>query len=259
MSNKGLPSGLTVLLSALVAANGLLFAWGQGWLGGQPGSTQREPARLAAQVNPERLKLLSPEAASAAKRPLQCREIGAFSDEAGLQAAETALQEQMGLLPGQWQRQERRQPGQWVLATRAANDASDLARKRTTLERADVKPLRSQNLLGESEASWLLGRYDSVEAVQAEQARLREKGLRLLRVVPMRLPSSSQWLRLPALTEVQLKARHPAWPGGLRPCTPAANGAQASAGSGAASASAASASAASASAVPEVTASAASR
>ncbi|MFY8018387.1 MAG: hypothetical protein ACOVN9_09735, partial [Inhella sp.] len=68
MSYKGLPYGLTVLLSALVAANGLLFAWGQGWLGGQPGSTQREPARLAAQVNPERLKLLSPEAASAASR-----------------------------------------------------------------------------------------------------------------------------------------------------------------------------------------------
>jgi hypothetical protein len=230
MSNKGLPSGLTVLLSALVAANGLLFAWGQGWLGGQPGSTQREPARLAAQVSPERLQLLSPEAASAAKRPLQCREIGAFSDEAGLQAAETALQEQMGLLPGQWQRQERRLPGQWILATRAADHASDLARKRTTLERADVKPLRSQNLLGESEASWLLGRYDSVEAVQAEQARLREKGLRLLRIVPMRLPSSSQWLRLPALTEVQLKASHPAWPGGLRPCaTPTAPAALASA------------------------------
>jgi hypothetical protein len=220
-TKKGLPSLLTVLLSALVAANALLFAWGQGWLGGQPGSKQREPGRLAAQHNPERLQLLSPAAASAALRPLQCREIGAFNDEASLLAAEAALQDRLQLQPGQWQRQERNQPGQWVLATRPAADEADLARKRGTLERAEVKPLRSQNLLGEGDPSWLLGRFDSEEAVRAEQARLREKGLRLLRIVPMRLPSSSQWLVLPSLSENQLKQSHPAWPGGLRPCTAA--------------------------------------
>ncbi len=219
-TKKGLPSLLTVLLSALLAANALLFAWGQGWLGGQPGSIQREPARLAAQHNPERLQLLSPEAASSALRPLQCREIGAFQDEASLQAAEAALQQRLQLQPGQWQRQERGQPGQWVLATRAAEDEADLARKRATLERAEAKPIRSQNLLGEREPSWLLGRFDSEEAVRTEQARLREKGLRLLRIVPMRLPSSSQWLLLPSLSEKQLKQSHPAWPGGLRPCAP---------------------------------------
>jgi hypothetical protein len=235
MTKKGLPSLLTVLLSALVAANGLLFAWGQGWLGGQPGSTQREPARLAAQVKPERLELLSPEAASTAMRPLQCREIGAFSDEAALQAAEKALQENLQLLPGQWQRQERRQAGQWVLATRAAEGEADLERKRATLERAGIKPLRSQNLLGEAEPSWLLGRFESEDAVQAEQARLREKGLRLLRALPMRLPSSSLWLRLPALSEAQLKLSHPAWPGGFRPCAMPAAGAIPAAASAAAS------------------------
>lgn len=53
----------------LIVANGVFWAWTQGWLGATsapPGARQREPERLQQQVRPETLMVLSPRAASAA-------------------------------------------------------------------------------------------------------------------------------------------------------------------------------------------------
>lgn len=229
MSRRGL-GGLGVLLLALLAAHALLWAWGQGWLGGNPGSAQREPARLAAQQNPQRWQLLSPEAASAARQPLQCREIGVFNDEAALQAAETALQQHLKLPPGSWQRSPRELPGVYLLATQTARNAADGQRRRAQLERAGISEFRPQNLMGEREASWVLSRHDSEAQAQALLQQLRkDKDLRELRVVTQRISTTQWWLRLPGLTVAQTRATHPAWPGGLRPCTPDAPPAAASA------------------------------
>lgn len=211
-----LSRGLGIALLVLLALHGLLWAWGQGVLGGNPGSTQREPGRLDLQQQPERFQLLGPEAASAAMRPLQCREIGVFTDDAQLLAAEQAISSLLKLPPSSWQRVERTTPGVWLLATGRNRDP---IRVRTQLERAGLSDFRPQALLGEPDASWVLGRFDSEEAAQAEQRRLaRDKGLVALRVVTQRLPGQQRWLRLPALEDRMLKADHPAWPGGLRPC-----------------------------------------
>ena len=54
------------LLVLLLAANLLFFGWARGWFGAAwppPGHSQREPERLAAQANPDRLVLLGPDAA----------------------------------------------------------------------------------------------------------------------------------------------------------------------------------------------------
>lgn len=208
---------LTVTLIALLGANGLLFAYGRGWLGGNPGSAQREPQRLAAQQHAERFQLLTPAEVAAARQPLQCREIGAFGDEATLQAAEAALRDKLELAEGSWQRLERTQPGVYLLATRAPRDRADQIRLRTAVERAGVSDFRPQSLMGERDSSWVLGRFDSEAAAQAEQRRLASPALPL-RVVTQRVAVSQWWLRLPALTTAQTKAVHPAWPGGLRPC-----------------------------------------
>lgn len=212
---------LGVVLLALLGLHGLLWAWGQGWLGGNPGSAQREPARLEQQLHPERWQLLGPEAASAALQPLQCREIGVFADEAALQAAEVALREHLKLPPGSWERQQRALPGVYLLATQTARNAADSARRRAQLERAGISDFRPQALMGEREPSWVLSRHDTEAQAQAALAQLRnDRGLRELRVVTQRLGTTQWWLRLPGLTAGQLRATHPAWPGGLRPCTP---------------------------------------
>ncbi len=209
---------LGVVLLALLALHGLLWAWGQGFLGGNPGSAQREPARLEQQQHPERWQLLSPEAASAALQPLQCREIGVFADEAALQAAETALLEHLKLQPGSWQRQPRAVPGVYLLASQSSRNAAEVARRRAQVERAGVSDFRPQNLMGEREPSWVIGRYDSEAEAQAALQQWRARGLGELRVVTQRLATTQWWLRLPGLTAGQLRATHPDWPGGLRPC-----------------------------------------
>ena len=56
-----------VIVLLLLAANGLMFAWQQGWLGGaSPTLQDREPERLKRQVNPDLLRVLPPASASAA-------------------------------------------------------------------------------------------------------------------------------------------------------------------------------------------------
>ena len=60
---------LRALLAVLLLANALYFGWARGWFAPTwpaPGASESEPARLAAQVAPERVTVLSPAAASAA-------------------------------------------------------------------------------------------------------------------------------------------------------------------------------------------------
>lgn len=231
---------LTVTVLALASANALLLAYGQGWLGGNPGSAQREPQRLAAQLQPERLEILSAEEAARVRQPLVCREIGVLADEAALQAAEAALRDRLGLGDGAWQRQERALPGVYLLATRSAPTEADAQRQRALLARAGIDAIRPQSVMGEARSSWVLSRHDSEAEAQAALVALRAKGL-ALRVVTQRLPVTQQWLRVPALTAQQAKLTHPAWPGGLRPCDDAAPAVAAAASAASAAPSAASA------------------
>lgn len=58
---------LRAALVLLVLANGLFLAWTQSWLAPvwpPPGDAGREPQRLAMQVNPQEIRVLSPVAAS---------------------------------------------------------------------------------------------------------------------------------------------------------------------------------------------------
>jgi len=98
---------LRTLVVLLLVANGAFFAWSQGWLDAVTGSArgEREPARLAAQVRPDDVKLLSPRAASAALAAAAtggpvCLEAGPFTG-AELEAAERRL---ATLPPGSWSR-----------------------------------------------------------------------------------------------------------------------------------------------------------
>ena len=85
---------LRALLAVLLLANALYFGWARGWFAptwAPPGSSEREPARLAAQVAPERIAVLSPAAASAAIQAAQSRPACAPPAAAdGAQAAASA-------------------------------------------------------------------------------------------------------------------------------------------------------------------------
>ena len=75
---------LRALLAALLLANLVFFGWARGWFAPTwpaPRASQHEPGRLAAQVAPERVTVLSAAAASAALLSAQqdaaCRQAAA--------------------------------------------------------------------------------------------------------------------------------------------------------------------------------------
>lgn len=101
---------LRAALVLLVLANGLFLAWTQSWLAPvwpPPGDAGREPQRLAMQVNPQEIRVLSPvaasDAAAAARAARQrCLEAGPF--EASALAEAEALLTAAGLEDGRWLR-----------------------------------------------------------------------------------------------------------------------------------------------------------
>lgn len=121
---------MRTLLALLLAANVAVFTWAQGWLDPflpAPGQAQREPARLANQINPGAVRVLpsnttavAGEGAGDARTALRCLEVGPFGlvDAA---AAEAALESAGlgGATAGTWER-DVRGPGQvWLRVPRA--------------------------------------------------------------------------------------------------------------------------------------------
>ncbi|MBL8343067.1 MAG: hypothetical protein JNL30_16490 [Rubrivivax sp.] len=116
---------LRTLLLLLLLANAAVFAWTHGWLDPlvpPPGSTEREPARLAAQVNADAVRVVpaSPRGAqqeAAPRAATRCLEIGPFGLVDAAQAEATL--EAAGLAAGTWER-DLREPGQmWLRVPRA--------------------------------------------------------------------------------------------------------------------------------------------
>jgi hypothetical protein len=95
---------LRALVVLMLLANALFFAWTQGWLAAwvaAPMLGERDPARLAAQLRPETISVLTPRAASAALQAAraasiaagegeQCVQLGPYADSDG-QAVEQQL------------------------------------------------------------------------------------------------------------------------------------------------------------------------
>ncbi len=99
---------MRLLVALLVLANALFLVWTQGWIDGLVGiraTGDREPERLAQQVKPEAMRIVSPEAlaaqvvaaeATTAQARTPCLEAGPF-DARTLGPAEAAL---AATLPG---------------------------------------------------------------------------------------------------------------------------------------------------------------
>jgi hypothetical protein len=116
---------LRALLLLLLVANAGVFAWTRGWLDPlvpPPGSADREPARPAAQVRPESVRVLPVQVAREAREATQraaprCVEIGPFGLVDAARAEATL--EAAGLAAGTWER-DLREPGQmWLRLPRA--------------------------------------------------------------------------------------------------------------------------------------------
>jgi hypothetical protein len=225
---------LRALLLLLVLANGLFFAWTRGafapgWP--PPSHGEREPGRLAAQLHPELVVVMTPGAASAALAAaaaasaaarLVCLEAGPFN-EAEVVAAEAVLAA-AALPAGSWQREQVELASAWMVyfGRFADSDArrtkeEELRRLKLSVEHVKTPPELVPGLM--------LGRYDSRDAADAALAQLTQRGVRTARVVALPTPPPQHWLRAeradPEL-QARLAALQPPLAGnGFLPCAKA--------------------------------------
>jgi len=244
---------LAVLL--LLLANAGYYAWSagllQGW--GLGPVSDAEPQRLEQQVEPQKLRLLTPQTASPAAAPASAVPArpastasspasapgapasGASIAAAAAAAPQPALCLQAGTFdarqadalraslaawaPGSWQLEETAVAGRWMVYMGRFPDEEIVARKRGELRALKIDYDRPGPAL---EPGLSLGRFSSEEAAQRGLAQLASQGVRTARVVQERPDATAYTLRLPAVDDAlrpRLEALQPALSGkALRPC-----------------------------------------
>lgn len=210
----------------LILVNGVYFAWSQGLLyayGFAPVS-QSEPNRVAEQIRPEAIHVLTPlEAkradaqAQAELAPTECLVAGPFDDA---QAASLRQALEANLSPGSWQLDAVNVPGRWIVYMGKFANAELLAKKRGELAamRLVAQTLNNPDM----EPGLSLGGFDTEEQAAAEMAKLSLRGIRTAKVVQERQEGRQNQLKLPVVlpqTKQRLDVLKPALAGrALRSC-----------------------------------------
>jgi hypothetical protein len=225
---------LRLLVLLLLLANGGFYAWTQGWLAPfWPGPVdQREPGRLAAQVRPELITVLTPKAASAAVAAVAaaaseptatvCLEAGPFTDTTVVAAEETLSQYSVPV--GSVAREAVALQFTWGVVMGRYPDRETMLAKAAELKKLGVK--YDELSAPASLAPGLrLGNFSDKYGAEAALNALTQKGVRTARVTPLPTGPMQQWLRA-AQADAELQTRLRSLPNdrlgaGFRPCAPA--------------------------------------
>ncbi len=201
---------LRLLALALLLANGVYFAWTSGMLRayGLAPAQQSEPQRLAQQIKPDALRVLSAAEASKAEAqaqadlaPKECQQAGPFDDT---QAAALRRALDAALPAGTWQLDAVAVPARWIIYMGKYPNADALAKKRAEIVAMNLKIETLEN--PELEIGLSLGNFPTQAAAAAELTRLNQRGIHTAKVVQERAEGHANQLTLPALTEAA-KAR----------------------------------------------------
>ena len=204
---------LRLLALALVLANAGFLAWSQGWLAdyGFAPAVQAEPQRLAQQLRPEAMRLLSAaearqldgsassadsggaQAVAASLPATECLQAGPFTDE---QASPLRARLQASLPTGSWSLEPGADGGRWMVYMGKYNDSDTLATKRSELRQIGVTfEVLATPAFGPGLS---LGRFGSAADAETELGKLAQRGVRSARVVQERPDVRGQLLTLPA-------------------------------------------------------------
>lgn len=202
---------LRTLALALLLANAGYFAWSQGLLAayGFKPARQAEPERLARQIRPDALQLLTPAAparlavpaAPAQPAGTACLQAGLFTER---QARLLRPRLQAGLPRGSWSLDSSGESSRWIIYMGRYISQDAMSRKRLKLEQLGLafqppaSPLLNPGLSLGSFAS----RTEAQDALDA----MGQRGLRSARIVLERPELPGLWLRLPA-ADAAMQAR----------------------------------------------------
>jgi hypothetical protein len=216
---------LSVLL--LVLANAGYYAWSHGMLAayGFAPIAQAEPQRMAQQIKPEALRILtplevqqidtgappataapvsastSPSTSTLASTPtasassaVECLQVGIFNEEQTV-----VLKERLGqaLPAGSWVLESALEPGRWMVYMGKYNNADAVTKKRGELRGLGVSFETLNNPALEPGLS--LGRFDSQAAADADLVRIAKKGVKTAKVIQERAEQRGQRLKLAAV------------------------------------------------------------
>ena len=198
------------LVLLLLLLNAAYFAWSRNLLRpyGFAPVQQAETFRLAQQIRPESVRILSVEearqAAAATQNapgPVDCLQAGPFNDtqtEVLRQVAESVLP------PGSWLFDATIEPARWIVYMGKYPDPQTLARKRSELASLNLRfePLTNRSL----DYGLSLGGFDTEARARIELANLGQRGVRTAVVVQERPESRGTVFRIPAVNET-VKAR----------------------------------------------------
>lgn len=198
---------LRLAVLVLILANAAYFAWSQHLLApwGLAPAQQSEPQRLAQQIKPEAVRILSAEEArrlDTAAPPArgECLQAGPLDD-----AQAAALKQALQSWPsGSWSMEPVVEPPRWIVYMGKYPGADSVARKKAELRQLGVsfEPLANADL----EPGVSLGGHASEAEANRQREVLAERGVRSARVVQERAEMRGQMLKLPALDD-SLRAR----------------------------------------------------
>ena len=198
---------LRLLVLVLLLANAAYFAWGQGLLAayGFAPARQSEPERLAQQIRPEAMQLVtnnSParssdtaavSAAAAPSAATQCVQVGVFTEQ---QAQTLRPRLRSGLPADSWSFESSGDSVRWIIYMGKYISKEAMNRKRVKLEQLGlafeppISPLLNPGLS--------LGSFSSKAEAQSALDQMNQRGIRSAKVILERPELPSLWLRLPA-------------------------------------------------------------
>ena len=184
---------LRALVAVLLIANLAFFGWSHGWFdAGTPARAERDPSRLARQIRPQSVVILSPTSARAAAAALACLEAGPCRP-AQVPAAEAVLQPL--LPPGSWSDVKTERAPVWIVYMGKYETPELMARKQEEVGRTRIEFEELRNA-PDLEPGLALGRFESREAAERALAQYALRGLRSARVVELVPPRTTHMLRV---------------------------------------------------------------
>jgi hypothetical protein len=212
---------LRFFVFALLAANGLFFAWSHGHLSswGLAKPSQNEPHRIAEQIEPERIVIrptnsaapaqtsaaptvvaaLSPGSSPTAPTPspTSCLMAGVFNDKQS-NALKQALDAKLPDL--RWRFDTNTLPARWIvyMGKYANNDQRDLKKKQLDQINVRYEVLTEANL----EPGLSLGSHASQAAANQALQQLIKQGVRTARVLQETPELIGQSLMIPAINDI---------------------------------------------------------
>lgn len=219
---------LRLLVLVLILANAGFYAWAHGMLAayGFAPVTQSEPQRIAQQINPDALRILTPQEASFVQKSAatstlsgtECLQVGVFNEEQTVVLRERLVS---GLPAGSWVLENVLEPARWLVYMGKYNSPDAVTKKQSELRGLGVSFEALDNAALEPGLS--LGSFKTQADADLALARIAKKGVKTAKVVQDRTELRGQRLKIAAVdTELrsQLDNIKPQLAGKLfKPCS----------------------------------------